>query len=109
MPIILLIIFILTILLVVLAMRFQRKRFRQMLKDKAFNPAWVLILQKNMALYHKLPDELKSRLHGLINVFLHEKTFSGYNGLQINDRLELPLLLRLVFCCLIAMMIFIQL
>ena len=91
MPIILLIIIILTILLVVIAMRFQRKRFRQKLKAKDFNLEWVLILQKNMTLYQKLPDELKSRLHGLINVFLHEKTFSGYNGLQINDEIRVTI------------------
>lgn len=91
MPIILLVIFILIIFLVLLAIKLQRKRIREKLKAAAFNPAWILILQKNLALYNKLPDALKHKLHGLINVFLHEKIFSGYNGLQINDEVKVTI------------------
>jgi len=91
MPVILLVIFILAVLFVILGIKFQRKEFRQKLQAAEFKPAWVLILQKNLALYNKLPDSLKYRLHGLINVFLHEKTFSGYNGLQINDEIKVTI------------------
>ncbi|MFW2371898.1 MAG: zinc-dependent peptidase [Gammaproteobacteria bacterium] len=91
MPIILLIIIILIILFVLLGIKFQAKRNRERLKAATFNPAWVLILQKNLALYNKLPDTLKRKLHGLINVFVHEKTFSGYNGLQINDEIKVTI------------------
>jgi MtfA peptidase len=56
-----------------------------------FNPAWILILQKNMTLYNNLPDPLKFKLHGLIVVFLHEKIFSGYNGLKINDEIKVSI------------------
>ncbi|MCW9015019.1 MAG: zinc-dependent peptidase [Gammaproteobacteria bacterium] len=91
MPIILLIILILVILLVVLGIRFQRKRTREKLQAAAFNPAWVLILQNNLALYSSLPDTLKHKLHGLINAFLYEKTFSGFNGLEINDEIRVTI------------------
>jgi hypothetical protein len=79
------------ILLVYSAIRFQRNRNRENLKAGNFDPAWGLILQKNLALYKKLPNTLKHKLHGLINVFLHEKIFSGYNGLQINDEIRVTI------------------
>ncbi|MDH5394505.1 MAG: zinc-dependent peptidase [Gammaproteobacteria bacterium] len=76
---------------VVWAFKLKRKRFNEKLKSAAFNPAWILILQKNMALYNKLPDTLRHKLHGLINVFLHEKNFSGYNGLKISDEIKVTI------------------
>lgn len=91
MPVIFLIIFILIILFVIFGVKFRRKRIRERLKAAAFNPAWILILQKNLALYNRLPETLKRKLHGLINVFLNEKTFSGYNGLQINDEIKVTI------------------
>lgn len=91
MPALYIIIFALIILSVVLAIELKRQRLNKKLKSSAFNPAWVLILQKNMALYNKLPDPLRIKLHGLVNVFLHEKTFSGYNGLQITDEIKVTI------------------
>ena len=91
MPIILLITFILIILFVLLAIKFQRKRLRERMKVAAFNPAWVSILQQNLARYNNLPEPLKHKLHGLINVFIHEKNFSGYNGLKINDEIRVTI------------------
>ena len=91
MPIIILIIVILIILFVLWTIKFQRKLLSEKLKFAPFDPAWVLILQKNLALYKNLPDPLKHRLHGLINVFLHEKTFSAYNGLEINDEIRVTI------------------
>jgi MtfA peptidase len=91
MPIILLIVFILIVLFILLAIKFQRKRLREKLKVAAFNPTWVSILQQNLALYKNLPEPLKHKLHGLINAFLHEKTFSGYNGLKINDEIRVTI------------------
>jgi len=91
MPVIYAISFVLFILSIVLIIKFQRKRFRKKLKNTEFSPAWISILQKNMALYNMLPHPLKLKLHGLINVFLHEKVFSGYNGLEINDEIRVTI------------------
>jgi len=82
---------IVVILLVLFVIKLQRKRLRESLKLVDFNPAWVMILQNNLALYNKLPDLLKKKLHGLINIFLHEKTFSGYNGLIITDEIKVTI------------------
>lgn len=91
MPINLFVIIILLILFVLVAVKFQRKRFRENLKLVDLDPAWILILQKNLALYNKLPDLLKRKLHSLINVFLYEKTFSGYNGLIVTDEIKVTI------------------
>jgi MtfA peptidase len=91
MPVILLVIIILIILLVFLAIKLKRIKLREKLQSGTFKDAWVTILQQNIALYNKLPDPLKYKLHGLINVFLHEKTFSGYNGLIINDEVRVTI------------------
>ena len=91
MPILLLILFIIIILSVVLAIKLKRKRFHDLLKTAAFDPYWILILRKNLAVYNKLPESLKQKLHGLINVFVHEKNFSGYNGLQITDEIKVTI------------------
>lgn len=56
-----------------------------------FDPAWILILQKNLAVYKKMPDPYKRKLHGLINIFINEKKFSGYNGLEINDEIRVTI------------------
>ena len=42
-------------------------------------------------MYNKLPEPLKHKLHGLINVFINEKIFSGYNGLEINDEIKMTI------------------
>lgn len=91
MPIILLILFILIIIAILWAIKLKRKRFNEKLKSAVFKPAWILILQKNMGLYNKLPDQLRQKLHGLINVFLHEKSISGFNGLQITDEIKVTI------------------
>lgn len=91
MPIIILITLILIILFVFLGLKYQRKQQRENLKQLPFNPVWIEILQNNLALYNKLPDPLKYKLHGLINVFLHEKVFSGFNGVVITDEIRVTI------------------
>ena len=69
----------------------HKKNIRKELKHSAFNPQWILILQNNVKIYNKLPDELKHKLQGLINVFVHEKVFSGYNGIEITDEIKVTI------------------
>ena len=91
MPIIILIALILIIVLVGFGIRYQRRRRRERLKSAEFNPAWKMILRDNLPLYSRLPDDLRDRLHGLINVFLDDKVFSGYNGLEIDDEIRVTI------------------
>lgn len=49
------------------------------------------MIEKNLPLYHRLPDEMKSQLHGLVNVFLAEKNFIGCGGQEINDEVKVTI------------------
>ncbi|HEY9051244.1 MAG TPA: M90 family metallopeptidase [Gammaproteobacteria bacterium] len=91
MPVIILIVSILIIGLIWFGLRVRRQQIRDRLKAADFNSDWIKILQDNLGLYNKLPDELRHKLHGLINVFLHEKIFSGYNGLDITDEIRVTI------------------
>lgn len=82
---------IIVILLVFFILKLRHSYVRKKLKASEFNPEWILILQKNVKIYNKLPEDLKRKLHGLIKIFLYEKTFSGYNGLEINDEIKLTI------------------
>ena len=44
-----------------------------------------------MPVYVRLPEELKRRLNGLINVFLKEKKFYGCDGLQVTDEMRVTI------------------
>lgn len=74
---------------------YLRKRFIQSQRNKAFynpfNPEWLTILEKNVALYNMLPIELREELHGCINIFLHEKEFIGQDDFFINDEVKLTI------------------
>ena len=50
-----------------------------------FPDEWVTILERNIAVYRNLPMPLRLQLRTLIKQFLHEKNFSGANGLEITD------------------------
>lgn len=46
---------------------------------------------RNVALYRKLPQNLRAQLRGHIQVFLGEKDFEGCGGLVINDEIRLTI------------------
>lgn len=71
--------------------RLYHRRTLEKLKASEFKPEWASILQNNLALYQKLPAELRCKLHSLIHVFLHEKDFSGYGGLEITEEIRLTI------------------
>lgn len=69
-------------------LRFQRWR-RDRLFSRPFPPAWQEILAHDVPLYRRLPADLKTRLHGRIQVFLDGKQFHGFQGQEIDDRVRL--------------------
>ncbi len=88
MPLIILFGLILAIILLWLA----RRQFRRVRQEKLFETplqaTWISILDKNVALYAKLPQTLRNKLHGYINVFLDEKKFIG-RGIEITDEIRI--------------------
>ena len=64
---------------------------RKQLKSSPFPPKWEGILNRNVALYRRLPDPLKKELQGHIQVFLDEKIFEGCGGLKITDEIRVTI------------------
>src|SRR6056297_234758 len=69
--------------------RLVRRRRRQALADQEFPAPWREILEKNMPIYRALPEALQHELHGHIHLFLHDKTFQGFHGLEVTDEMRL--------------------
>lgn len=75
-------------------------RRRLALATERFPQAWQELLRTRMRLYGRLPPPLRERLHGLINIFVREKSFVGCNGLTIND--EMRVLIGAYACLLVV-------
>jgi len=57
--------------------RRSRQSRRKRLACQPLPEAWQQILQTNVAIYKRLPERLRTELHGHIQVFLDEKRFEG--------------------------------
>ncbi|MEE4303160.1 MAG: M90 family metallopeptidase [Wenzhouxiangella sp.] len=70
--------------------RWRRKR-RRALAETPLPARWREILERNVPLYRGLPDELKRELHGHVQLFLHDKTFEGFQGLEVTDEMRVTI------------------
>lgn len=74
---------------------FLPDRYRRFRRRKLFGmpiPAsYRRILETNVALYRKLPAELREQLHGHVNVLLNEKHFTGCAGQQMTDEIRVTI------------------
>lgn len=68
-----------------------RRRRRRQIAASPFPEAWRDILASNVPLYRGLPDTLKDELHGHIQLFLHDKTFEGFEGLEVTDEMRVTI------------------
>lgn len=66
----------------------MRKKRRRKIRSRPFPRAWLEILERNVAHYHRLTLEDQAELRGHIQVFLDEKTFEGCGGLEIDDEIR---------------------
>ncbi len=85
---IILIAFFLVLMAIYVLKRQIRHKKRAKLYLQPFPQEWVEILKKHFELYNKLPPDLRRQLHGHINIFLAEKNFVGYQGIEINDTIR---------------------
>jgi len=56
-----------------------------------FPEEWIVILERNIAVYKNLPMPLRLQLRQLIKQFLHQKHFSGAGGLEITDEIRVTI------------------
>jgi hypothetical protein len=68
-----------------------RSRRRRQLSAAPFPPKWDAILEKNMTIYRRLPDNLREQLRRDIRIFLDEKRFEGLGGLEMTDEIRVTI------------------
>ncbi len=68
-----------------------RKHRRGLLLTTPLPKEWEGIIEKNVPLYRRLPDELREQLGGLVQVFLAEKKFEGCGGLDMTDEIRVTI------------------
>ncbi|MCW8809919.1 MAG: zinc-dependent peptidase [Ignavibacteriaceae bacterium] len=68
-----------------------KKRRREKLRNKELKPEWKEIIIKNIKFYSLLSEEMKKELHGLIQIFMDEKTFEGCEGLELTDKIKITI------------------
>ncbi|MFC1739796.1 zinc-dependent peptidase [Planctomycetota bacterium] len=71
--------------------RLYRSAKRKGLAVRPFAREWEKIIETNVPLYKRLPDSLKEQLHGLIHIFLAEKSFEGCGGLELTDEIKVTI------------------
>ena len=69
----------------------SRRARRTQLMSAPFPEAWREILERNLPPYSRLPEALRARLHGYINVFLDAKHFEGCGGQEITDEVRVTI------------------
>ena len=68
----------------------RRRRRRAQLQSREFPESWAGTLRRDFPLYGKLPEELRERLEGLVQIFLDEKNFEACGGLpEVDERMRL--------------------
>jgi len=72
------------------AVKLLRQRRYNKLFLKPLSQDWISILEKNVALYSKLPDGLQKELHGHVQQFLDKKEFLG-KDLRVTDEIKLTI------------------
>lgn len=57
--------------------------------DELFKEEWTELLETNVPMYFRLPDDLKSKLHERIARFITSTRFEGCNGLELTEEMVL--------------------
>jgi len=61
---------------------------RQLIKAKPFPKEWRDVIKRNVPYFYEMPADLQLQLKEHVQVFLHEKHFYGFEGIEINDEIK---------------------
>lgn len=64
---------------------------RNRILRQPFPPAWLEIIEKNVAYYHRLPEADRQELRQHIQIFAAEKNFEGCGGLRMTDEIRITI------------------
>lgn len=68
-----------------------RKRRRRILEKQPFPAEWAALVEHQAPCCRRLSPHERDRLHGLMQVFMHEKSFEGCNGVEVTDEMRLTI------------------
>lgn len=57
--------------------------------ETVFRPEWIAMLETNLPLYGRLPEEVRLTLHQRIARFIQSTRFEGCNGLELTEEMIL--------------------
>ena len=77
--------------LAVAAWLWSRRRVRKELLQTPLTAAQRRIVAMEVPLTQKLPPDLRNKLDGKINLFLHQVDFIGCDGLEVTENMELSI------------------
>lgn len=69
-------------------LRFFRRLRHERIWKEPFPDAWKALLEKNVPYVRLLDAEDRAWLEDLVQVFLHDKTFEGAQGLEVTDEMR---------------------
>lgn len=77
--------------LVVFTLGRHKSAIKRKLFEKGLSDDHLQILRQNFPISFKLTDDQQKKLHGLINLFIYEKEFTGCNGLKMTDEIKVTI------------------
>jgi Mlc titration factor MtfA (ptsG expression regulator) len=72
-------------------MKWARGARRSRLRNIPIKKEWRQILERNLPVYNRLPNDLKKELHGHMQVFIDEKNFEGCGGLKLTEEIKVTI------------------
>lgn len=85
------IIIICVLALFVLVTKSAKRARRNRLRNTPMKKEWRQILERNLPVYNRLPNDLKQELHGHMQVFIDEKNFEGCGGLELTEEIKVTI------------------
>lgn len=69
----------------------KKSQRRKKLQNTPIPEKWKSIIEMNMPLYKKLPQNLKDELHWRTMVFIEEKEWEGCGGLEVTEEMQVTI------------------
>ncbi len=70
---------------------FLKRRRRERIRSQPFPPEWLAIIERNVPMFARLPEDDRHELLRRVLVFLAEKNFEGAGGLKMTDEIRVTI------------------
>ena len=90
-PILMISLFVIALIAYILLKPRWLERNRNKIKSQAFPKAWRAILKRNVPYFYSMPADVQLQLKQHVLVFLAEKKFFGFEGVEINDEIRVTI------------------